>query len=131
MIAKSLLDALNPSVKRVPTPVAVSRKRTLFDDLPLPTGRPSDANNTSLILFDVDVNPPPPRAGPDIIANEIPAVDQLSNELSHVSVSDPTVPNPIATVIAPDDKLPMYGLDTPFFSESSCNGLGQVNDRLK
>ena len=118
MIAKSLLDALNPPIQRVPTPVAVKRKRTLFDDLPLPTGRPSDANNTSPIHFGVDINPPPPEAedrnGPDIIANENPAVDQLSNDLSNVTVSDPIITNP-ATEIAPDEKLPMLGLDTPNF----------------
>ena len=131
MIAKSLLDALNPSVQTVPTPVAMSRKRphSLFDNLPLPTGRPSDANNASPIQFGVDANPPPPgaedRNGPDIIATENPAVDQLSAELSNVSVSDPTVPdptvpnptvpNPITTVIAPDNSLPMSGLESPNF----------------
>ena len=123
MIAKSLLDALNPSgqtkEKIVPTPVAMSRKRSLFDDLPLPSGRPSDANNTSPIQFGVHVNPPPPRDedrnGPDTIAPVIPAVDLLTTELSNVSMSDPAVPNPITTVVAPDNSLPMSGLETPNF----------------
>ena len=65
ILATSLCEHLQSNSVIIPETVStpVSRKRQINDnDLPLPTGQPSDANNISPIIFGLDVNPPPPGA---------------------------------------------------------------------
>ena len=92
-----------------------SNKRSLneYMDLPLPTGGPSVANDTSPIVFGVDVNPPPPGAedrNGQGSSSESPSVEILSENLAKVSVSNTVNSSP---AVAPDDKLPTANSDIP------------------
>ena len=115
VLAKSLSDHLQSNniliSEKMSTPVP--RKRHFDYDLPLPTGKPSDANNTSPIIFGVDVNPPPPGAEDrNGQGSEDPVLDKLSSDLSNVKVSD-TANADKAPQVAPDDKLPSCNAETP------------------
>ena len=114
VLAKSLSDHLQSNniliSEKMSTPVP--RKRHFDYDLPLPTGKPSDANNTSPIIFGVDVNPPPPGAEDrNGQGSEDPVLDKLSSELSNVKVSD-TANADKAPQVTPYDKLPSCSSDT-------------------
>ena len=122
ILAKSLCDHLQSNTvlisEKMSTPV--SRKRQIDDnDLPLPTGQPSDANNTSPIIFGADVNPPPPgaedRNGP---GSEDPRLDQLTSDFSNVKVSDAAIAPQASSAdkapqVAPDNTLPSCNADIP------------------
>ena len=116
IMAKSLSDHLSSTNVIISTPV--SRKRQIGSnefDLPLPTGQPSGATNTSPIIFGADVNPPPPGVGDEDRngqGSEDHSVEVLSSELSNVKVSDSSNADK-APKVAPDNKLPTCNLDIP------------------
>ena len=132
ILAKSLMSALSSSPannlsnreeQSAQIPSNNAQKRP-HQNLPSPTGRPSDANNTLPIQFGVNVNPPPPgdedRNGSGYADHQFPAENVIPDLPSiPVFIPDPIQVNAqnsqIAPVvaIAPDPSLPQADSEVP------------------
>ena len=131
ILAKSIISVLggSPAINNIGLEQSArkSTKRTL-EDIPLPTGRPSDANNTSDIQFGVNVNPPPP--GVENRNDPLPNAPDLQNQNAHAVPPDPLLdpvinnlanqlniadpPNVAPNVaVAPDPSLPQADSEIP------------------